>query len=91
MKASQSVNGGILCAGCERPFQPSRRNQKHCRPGCRMRAYIRRKLVLAELVCEGCGVRFQPRRDGQKFCRFSCEPLWGERIDDTHTSVYSEG
>ena len=31
----RTLSSGIVCAGCERPFRPNRRNQRHCRPSCR--------------------------------------------------------
>ena len=42
-KALQSVNAGRICPGCGRPFAPSRRNQRHCRPSCRVLALRRRR------------------------------------------------
>lgn len=32
-----------VCAGCEARFTPSRRNQRHCRPSCRARAFAKRR------------------------------------------------
>lgn len=40
------VPGGI-CEGCRKPFQPVRRNQRHCRPSCR-RLTLERKRAMAE-------------------------------------------
>ena len=42
-KALQSVNATKTCPGCDQAFTPCRRNQKHCRPGCRVRALQRRR------------------------------------------------
>lgn len=32
-----------LCDGCLQPFEPTRKDQKHCKPSCRWRAHERRK------------------------------------------------
>jgi hypothetical protein len=37
------VSRGIPCGGCERPFQPTRRNQRYCDPSCRGLAFRRRR------------------------------------------------
>jgi hypothetical protein len=33
----------VPCGGCGLPFEPTRRDQKHCRPGCRRLALERRR------------------------------------------------
>lgn len=35
----------VLCAGCGRPFEPTRRNQKHCRASCRALALQKRRAL----------------------------------------------
>lgn len=42
-KALQGVTAAILCAGCGQPFEPARKDQRHCRPSCRKRALDRRR------------------------------------------------
>jgi len=43
-KALESVNPGYAtCAGCGERFAPSRRNQRHCRQSCRVRACQQRQ------------------------------------------------
>lgn len=42
-QALQSVNAAPICPGCDRPFRPARRNQRHCRPSCRVLALRRRR------------------------------------------------
>ncbi len=42
-KALGSVNGGRLCDGCGRPFEPRTRNARHCRPSCRVLALQARR------------------------------------------------
>jgi hypothetical protein len=41
-QALQGVNRRV-CAGCGRPFVPTRVTQVHCRPGCRVLALRRRR------------------------------------------------
>jgi hypothetical protein len=31
----RTPSNGMVCKGCERPFTPRRRDQRHCRPSCR--------------------------------------------------------
>ena len=31
-----------ICGGCGQAFEPRRRNQRHCRPACRVLAHARR-------------------------------------------------
>ena len=43
-RAGESVRtlcSGSLCPGCNRPFTPTRRNQRHCRPA----AFSRKPIV----------------------------------------------
>jgi hypothetical protein len=49
--ASQALQGvnQRLCAGCDRPFRPTRATQVHCRPGCRVLALRRRRDLPADL------------------------------------------
>ena len=35
--------GGIRCEGCRQIFKPTRPNQSHCRPSCRVKAFTRRR------------------------------------------------
>jgi hypothetical protein len=42
-KAQRALSRGILCEGCGGRFQPSRPNQKHCRPSCRAAASRKRQ------------------------------------------------
>jgi hypothetical protein len=42
-QALPGVNSGPFCEGCGHPFTPSRANQRHCRPSCRVLACRRRK------------------------------------------------
>jgi len=44
-RASQALQGvnTRVCAGCGRPFIPTRATQVHCRPGCRVLALRRRR------------------------------------------------
>lgn len=39
----QGVNTRPSCPGCGRPFTPARKNQRHCRPSCRVLAFRRRQ------------------------------------------------
>ncbi len=34
---------GATCEGCLKPFQPVRRNQRHCRPSCRRLTFDRKR------------------------------------------------
>ena len=49
--ASQALQGvnQRLCAGCDRPFRPTRATQVHCRAGCRVLALRRRRDQPADL------------------------------------------
>lgn len=42
-QALQGVNAGRVCAGCGGAFQPTRRDQRHCRLGCRVLALRKRQ------------------------------------------------
>lgn len=55
----QGVNRLRTCSGCDRQFRPRRRDQRYCRPSCRVLAYRRRKprseSVPASKPCPHCG------------------------------------
>jgi len=57
-----SPHGGILCAGCGGSFQPSRPNQRHCRPSCRVLALTRRRLVADTLPWDAPAPQTQTER-----------------------------
>jgi hypothetical protein len=82
VKAQQSVKAAIVCDGCGELFEPTRRDQRHCRPSCRMRAHLNRKAIQRERVCARCGYSFQPHHPDQVFCRLSCEVRWERSSDD---------
>lgn len=42
-KAFPTLCTGHLCKGCGNRFAPTRRNQRHCRPSCRVLAHERRQ------------------------------------------------
>ena len=48
---SQTLQGvnQRLCAGCDRPFRPTRATQVHCRPGCRVLALRERRQRTTDL------------------------------------------
>ena len=53
-KALQGVNASRLCPGCGGTFQPTRRDQRHCRPGCRVLALRNRERSSAlDLLAQG--------------------------------------
>jgi hypothetical protein len=74
----QSVNTGRPCPGCGASFQPTRRNQRHCRPSCRVLAWQRRprpgesyddRQLAAPLVrCAGCGREYFMTAPGARRC-----------------------
>lgn len=43
-EAFPTLSSGTICPGCGRPFEPTRRNRRHCRPSCRVIAHERRQL-----------------------------------------------
>jgi hypothetical protein len=48
-KALQRVSAQRRCDGCGHPFEPRRRDQRHCRPTCRgLALQARRRLPLFE-------------------------------------------
>jgi hypothetical protein len=56
LKALQGVNAGRICQGCGSSFRPTRYDQRHCRPGCRVLALRRRQGSSAlDLLAAGIG------------------------------------
>ena len=39
---------GPRCAGCGQIFRPARTSQRHCRPGCRVTAFRKRRPLLSK-------------------------------------------
>jgi hypothetical protein len=53
-KAFHGVNAGRICRGCGAAFQPVRRDQRHCRPGCRVLALRKRQAsCVLDLLANG--------------------------------------
>ena len=42
-QALQGIDNRHACEGCGRPFTPNRTTQTHCRPGCRVTAWRKRR------------------------------------------------
>jgi hypothetical protein len=56
-QALPGVNSGVVCQGCGRAFTPDRATQRHCRAGCRILSYRKRKEEpsLVDLLASGIG------------------------------------
>lgn len=42
LETFSTLSEAIPCQGCGNPFRPKRRNQRHCRPACRVIAHNQR-------------------------------------------------
>lgn len=61
--ALPGVTNAIRCQGCGALFKPRRRNQVHCRSGCRVSAWKRRRGLLPAPFTSLAEVRDEPWGD----------------------------